>query len=509
MEKIKIPEKKFNKVIIIIVCILFIVFIILNAILNTLEEKEALENIAYEDISNVQEVLSYYKCKYISENESSLEEFYTDIRLVFRYTLYSGEDSNEEFYNNVINDLAEVLRYTSFRLIDGQNDIEIKVICENNEISQILINDIEDYFIYMDSKINLKKYEQIEPVELTINSQEILNLINNNWQNIVSFGTRETVFENYYEFFDEGIRTRTISGKIYNIVFTQKYSGSVVNDIFPGVDLHTVESKLGTPTFEDEENNIIGYKGKEIYVFFTKDQISVYRVSNDETDEFFKLVDKFLNDELELLEFMNQLTYLWPDYSEYIYDSDYVFLSYPLKGIDVKIGYENINGIILYNNANASINKIEKYLEHTEFIANLQVDNVFEAEKRRVQEFNSFSELGKNFLNEKTEEEQEKIGESFKFYLYTDLDKNGFITKINFISKDGSLPNRELSDNISDFLWLNDDILIYSQENVGIFYYNVINGQKNRLVTGNETFKLRSFNNGVLKYDNSELVIEY
>lgn len=511
MDKIRAYDKiqKNKKKIIIMVIILIIIYIVLSTILYVFSPKKEQENISYENIQTVKDVLNYYKCKYISEKESTVENFNIDIQLVFRYPLYEGETSNEKFFNQVIEDVAKVLNYASFRMIDDENSIKIEVVCENRKISKIIINDREDYFIYMNSQLDLKRYIELDTIDFQIESPEIQSLINNRWESKISFGTRESIFDGYYNYFDEGISTRAISGKIYNIVFNKKYTGNVVNGIFPGVDIKAIKTKLGEPAFEDENLKIIGYKGKDIYVFFTDEEISVYRVSNDDTTEFFKLVDKFLGDELDLLDFMNELTYLWPDYEEYNYTSNSVFITYPLKGIDIKIGYEETDGIILYNNVNAELTKVERYLENTEFIAKLGVDNVFESEKRRVEKNKNYLNLCTEFIEQKEDDEQEKIGKSLKFGVYADLDVDDNIIKLCFVSKDGNNPNRELNDNIDTYLWLNSDIFLYSQNKTGIYYFNVLTGEKNTLITGEETYELKSFKDGILKYDNEEIVIQY
>lgn len=511
MDKIKAYDKtqKKKKNIIKMLFILIIIYIVLYTCLYVFSQKDEKNNISYEDIKTVEDVLNYYKCKYISEKESKIADFYSDIKLEFRYPLYEGEKNNEKFFNQVIEDVAKVLNYTSFRMLDDKNSIKIEVLCENRKILKIIINDREDYFIYMDSQLELKKYVELGNTDFLIESPEIQTLINNKWDSKTIFGTRESIFEGYNIYFEEGISTRAISGKIYNIVFNKKYSRNVVNGIFPGIDLKTIKTKLGNPTFEDEKLKIIGYKNNEIYIFFTEEEISVYRVSKEDTDDFFKLVDKFLGEELDLLDFMNELTYLWPDYEQYNYTTNSVFITYPLKGIDIKIGYEENDGIILYNNVNAEIVKLERYLENTEFIAKLGVDNVFEAEKRRWEKAKNLLEKCTNFIEEKDKEEQERIGRSFKFGLYADLDVNENIVKLCFISKDGNYPNRELNDNIYTYLWLNSDIFLYSQNQKGIYYYNVLTGEKNTLITGEENYEIKSFKDGILKYDNQEIVIQY
>ena len=67
--------------------------------------------------------------------------------------------------------------------------------------------------------------------------------INNNWKSdSVNFGTRESIFDQYYIYQDEGIKVRNISGKIFNIIFMSNYNQNVVEGIFPGVDFQTIES---------------------------------------------------------------------------------------------------------------------------------------------------------------------------------------------------------------------------------------------------------------------------
>ena len=78
-----------------------------------------------------------------------------------------------------------------------------------------------------------------------------------------------------------------------------------------------------------------------------------------------------------------------------------------------------------------------------------------------------------------------------------------------FISRYGEHPNREIYETVSSCLWLNDDIFLYSQEQNGIFAYNVVTGTKFVLERGEKKYILESFENGILKYDDSELIIQY
>ena len=50
---------------------------------------------------------------------------------------------------------------------------------------------------------------------------------------------------------------------------------------------------------------------------------------------------------------------------------------------------------------------------------------------------------------------------------------------------------------------------MYSKENKGIFFYNLNTGRVQRIITGTDTYKLQSYEDGVLKYDNKAVEIQF
>ena len=61
------------------------------------------------------------------------------------------------------------------------------------------------------------------------------------------------------------------------------------------------------------------------------------------------MVDDFLeDDDMQFRDFINQLTYIWKDYSEYNYGEDYMFMAFPNRGVEIKLNYDDVSGIILY-----------------------------------------------------------------------------------------------------------------------------------------------------------------
>lgn len=512
MKKIQYKDQN-NKNYIKIVIVLFVVIFILlfvQLILSNLQ-KENNNEISYSSLRTVKDVIEYYDSTYISEEESGEENFYWDIYLKFKFLPYNEDDtSNEEYYNNLLGDVAKILRYANFKMLDTENGITVKVICKNNEIDSIIINDIEDYFIYMDSQISMKEYIEIPTTDFAINSPILQTCIDSNWSKDINFGTRESIFEEYFIYFDEGIKVRIIDNKIYNVIFDKNYKENVINNIFPGMDIESIELNLGKATFKNNDQNLIGYKGNNMYVFFTNSEISIYRNPDIDTDDFFDLADDFIAENIDLLDFMNELTYLWPDYSDYEYSQDSMFISYPLKGIEIKLNYDDMSGILVYNNIKSNMSKIQGYLENTNFVARLQIDSVFEAEQRRVKNLNSQLEKCSEYKKDLEEEKINLIGESFRYDIYPETDANGNIYSMKFISLSEDNPSRELNDSIDYYMWISNDYFVYSKKGKGIYLYNLTNGNVSRVINGSETYEIKEFKDGILKYDdNQEVIISY
>ncbi len=510
MKKIKYKDqnnKNYIAKIVALLVLIFIFFLIELVLDSSMKNKQ---NASLYSFATIKQVIEYYDSKYITEKDRNTPNFRLDAFVEFKKPLYTENDeSNEEYFMNIINACARVTYFQSYKLIDEKNDITIEVICDGEKIVSIIINGMEDYFIYMDSQINLKQYVEIPITEVTVNSPILQQCIDNKWQDgIIDFGSRDSIFNGYEIYFDEGIKVREISGKIFNIVIDNRYNQNVINDIFPGMDFDTIENILGNPAFEDVDNNIIGYKTKNFYIFFHDNEISIYRNADEETEKFYEILDKFINEELKLTEFMNELTYIWPDYSDYEYDSDFVYISYPLKGIEIKINYDDINGILVYNNIKGSLPKISRYLQNTYFVARLQLDLVFTHEIKRVEEEEKMIDNCLEFKESLDEEKLEIIGESLKYDIYPLKDRNGYIFSVRFISKNGDMPNRELNDGVNTFAWFGD-YFIYSKKLKGIFSYDINTGIVRRLITGQDNFNIVDLKDGVLKYDDKEVMLQY
>ena len=180
-----------------------------------------------------------------------------------------------------------------------------------------------------------------------------------------------------------------------------------------------------------------------------------------------------------------------------------MFIAYPNRGIEVKLNYDDESGIIIYNNISEDLETTKKYLKNTEFLSKLKLDSVFEAEKRRVKENKEYEEECKTL-------EKEESTKSMLFYAYLDKDENGNTIKVNFSSKTKEYSNRELNEVVDTYVWISDNYFLYSIYGEGIYCYDAITGIKTIVTeSGDGLFKIESFENNVLKYDDGELVLEF
>lgn len=504
-------KKNYKFILIVLFVLVFILLflLVMVGILKSNNEKSDTQ-INFDSLTTVKEVIEYYGSKYITEEISQNENLYKDYYLILKYLPYNEDDtSNEKYYNDLLTKSARVLGYRSFSMIDKENKIEIEVICNKGKIEKIIINGIEDYFIYMDSQIELKTYEEIPITEFSVESPILNECLEKNWSSDIYLGERDSIYDQYYIYQDEGIRTKVIKKQIYNIVFNTNYKENIINGLFPGIDFKNVQSVLGTPTFISDKKDVIGYKGSRMYIFFTKDEISIYRNIDIDIDDFYKLADEFIAENIDFLEFMNRLTYLWPDYNEYTYSADSVFLSYPSKGIEIKLNYDDISGILVYNNIKSSLTKAGRYLENTNFVSMLKIDAVFEAEKRRIAKIENDLKKCDEYYESLEEEQKKFTGESLNYKIYPDKDKAGNIYSMKFISKDNKRVNREINDSITSYLWVNSDCFIYSKKKKGIYIFNLNTGEISRLVSGDKDYELKGLENGILKYDSEQIPLEY
>ena len=115
------------------------------------------------------------------------------------------------------------------------------------------------------------------------------------------------------------------------------------------------------------------------------------------------------------------------------------------------------------------------------------------------------------FENSLDENAKKRIGSSMKYKIYPKIDNYGVISKIYFISSFNNEPNRELIDGINSYLWINNDYFLFSKNGIGVYFYNLNNGRIQRIpeLTGKQEYNLKEYSNGILKYDDKQIVLQF
>lgn len=67
------------------------------------------------------------------------------------------------------------------------------------------------------------------------------------------FWAKTSTFRNYDIYFDNGYRIRNINGKVFNIVFTNKFQKGVIDDIKVGDSFDKIKQSLGNNYIEKME----------------------------------------------------------------------------------------------------------------------------------------------------------------------------------------------------------------------------------------------------------------
>ncbi len=514
-------SKKISKKLLILIALLIIFILVIAVVSNKeVQEMDELTKIPAE-IDNVDELLTHFNCKNITIKDSDEEPFKKDIFLTFGEDLWINNKSNEAYYNEIVLYVSSLLDYNSFRMIDSTRELVVATIANNQtkKVTKIYINGQSDYFEKRETEESIKNYKKPEEVQINVQAKEIIDLISNNWEaNKVSFGTRESRCDDYDIYFDEGIEVKTLGGKVYNIVFTEKYKSSVVNDIIVNSSREDVQNVLGKPTFENR--TVYGYKAKNVYVFFSQNAISVYRVESDyKTEQFLKLLDSF-EENKDAKTFTNGLTSLWKDYNEYNYDKDYIYLEYALRGLRLQFNVSGENGIIIYSNYDGNITKditlenlnLENLPEHVYIHSDEDLVFLRETDRANLQITYS-SEEYMSMSDEKETPRKENViaysvtpkhsEEFFTTYKYTE---DG-ISDMKIISRNREYPNSEIirHKDIYRFGWINSEELIYSVKGVGIYKYNAKTRELKSIITGNESFELKRIEGNTLYYDNTKI----
>lgn len=387
-KKIEIKKKKT----IIIALVLIISLIVVGNIAN---KNRKYNNV--EDFKSIKELVEYYGCTYIKMSGSEEDGYEKDIYITFAEDPITDTGySKKTEYEKIISQVEAKAKNKDIRIIDESRNITIRIKYDSNsKVANYTINNISNYFDIMESKYQIENSKTTAITSINIKSELLNSILDNNWnKKSIALANKTTECDDYDIYYNDGYKVKTLNGKIYNIIFNSKYTKEIAENIKTGMTNEEIKKQLGNPSFEDANNQLIGYKTEKLYMFFKDGEISIYRVEelNQETNsKFAELVTK-LNTSGDYKTFLNNLTDLYPDYSEYIQSDSYVSIKYPLKGIFIKFGAKEKNGITIYNNykgkiaEEVSIDDIkDKKILPANVYTKLDTDMVYETEQSRVE----------------------------------------------------------------------------------------------------------------------------
>lgn len=497
---------KYLKIVGIVILVLIIAYLLVQSVIrayrSTIVPEQSTADLHYnvDEYESLEDILSSHGCVYISEFRTS--ELLT-IYVRFDRDLYTGDTSNERFFENLINVIAEYENYRNFELVDEDRDIDIVVTCENSSIVQIQINGDINYYLNQDSQRNME-IERVDYADFSIDSSILQTLINNSWNPTgINFGTRESSADGYEIYFDEGFKYKLAGRTVYNLIYTENYTEGIVSGLNALSTAEDVEEVLGVPTFSNN-STLYGYIGENCYVFFDfmNNQISIYPViSLENENELIELINQ-MNESSNIRQFSMDLISLWTDYDIYDYDSNYVDLQYTLRGVQLSISSNSLkNGIYIYQNYLGDFDNLKDldnvYIQST--------DLVFDEESQRSINEN----LRRKVEGEFTEEELYEMGTKFSVFYRSELRDNETGYKgPTFYSRDGEYPDTELDSTlvISSYNWYDEYNFIYSVDNDGIYLFNPVSNVNTKIIDVQGTININSAGDGQIIYNDTELI---
>lgn len=506
------PKKRNVKKILIISAILFILILVVRELVIDAIERANREDKVYttiSDFTSIKEIAEYMGCTYIKEEESTGEKYDIDVYLKFKYPLYTEEVSNQEYYYRIIALVSTYYGYQNIRLIDQENDIVIAVTCnkEEQKIENLLINGEENYFGKTDTENLLENYENFQIVSMQPEATILKELIERDWnEKSVNFGTQESTYNGYKIYFDEGIETKIVGGKVFHLVFTNKYTENIINGINVNTDEQTIRTVLGEPELQIQNLNIIGYKGENFYIFFhlNEKEVSIYRRQNTTEEEKEKIIRMLVQLSVDgnAMVFASDMTDMWSDYDKFEYTDGYIRLQYTLRGLAFEVNVTENNGLILYQNYNGSLIMDLKNGEEIPYIYLSDTDLIYEYEQSYAITENTMKRLPELQLDL---EIVDRSKDSSKFFI-TIISQNSSYKQLRIISIDGSHYNFDFETRVNSYLWLDDYNFAYSITNQGIYRYNILNEETQIILEGQDVFNLVEYTNGHLKYDDKEII---
>ena len=301
---------------------------------------------------NVQEAVEKHNAVFIKSDGLT-------IFLKFPVDLYNeNKTDNEDYFNNIIDEIKPFFEEASFRLVDTERKITIfvKYSYETEEYT-IIINDVENFF----DKVNSEAYVDVENSKIadetnfaiTNNILQTLMLYDNQFTSIKKYLDDGIELENGYISYNNGqLKIRNVpTGGVKNIIFTDEYEGDITYKINTEMTLEEIAEAEKNYVFGSVDKGYLGYRHADFYIFFYEDEVSVYTYSYKENRVFETYLKEYV-EKGDLDNFIGNLSIDWIAYDSFKFDSDIqkAKILYSTRGVDIDIEENDPKGITLYSN---------------------------------------------------------------------------------------------------------------------------------------------------------------
>lgn len=357
--------RKNNKIIIIVIGVLFVLLVLVYIILSSLKvaqkpsEDFSFPEAVVTDVNNkapgrsVKEIIEDSGSKYISRSGKSIPRF----KVEFKVDLYDKDGrSNQNYFYDLIEELVPVVN-ESFYLTDETKKIDIFVAYDPaTDTYKITINNIKEFYEETDGEdyVNVEASEIVKQSDFAMLDPLFMNLATRNMyysNTIFSSQDRVEMANGYYSYNDGEMYAKLGGGRLLNAVLTTKYTEEIAVNTKVGTPLSEIDNHFSNRAFGSLKDGYLGYRTNSYYVFFYDDQVSIYEYMYKKNDYF----DKYLKDYCEtgdLEKLYSDFTTEWSSYFEKEYDPDAgrLKITFPTRGIAIDIVGNDSRGIKIYSN---------------------------------------------------------------------------------------------------------------------------------------------------------------
>ena len=375
-KKYKISKKKVRRfIVIVILVVLAIIVTNIIRINNKLNEDKPIEEAKLSSETDDFKEFIQENGIQINSNEK-LEDDTLYVNLSFKNNLYDNGKVQEEYFANIIKEFNKSIS-NDYILYDKSKNIEIIVKRTDESNYTYTINGRENYFDNENLKI-LEENSKIEEKDYTTKSSAVRVLDGFNWS--ILDAPQYTLQEDGTYLGENKLRLETKRNNIIRVVVDEEYNGEILDGVKVGTDLEKIEKKLGEPTFEDSQLNMIAYKIKDTYVFFYEDKAVICPNIEYKNKDLEKLIFSYYEGEYEKerARFANEILNTFSDFESYLVN-DTLILRSVTRQIELIIPKNEKMEIKLYNNYNFT-SKMMDYIMDNKITLNLSEDYLYKSE---------------------------------------------------------------------------------------------------------------------------------